>query len=141
MSRWSPRRAARRPGRVAVVPPAVGWSLMAAALDLPDGCPDDVRALARLAAAEGPRLLEGFSPDAAGLLLVHPDSDACPDATRAAGQVYAAVEPVSELVTLARQVRLEGDRRPGWFLALLIGATHSAVLRLAPLDVATREAS
>lgn len=68
-------------------------------LDLPAGIPDDVRALARLAATEGPALLGGFSPDEAGLLLVHPGSDACPD------------------------------------------ATHSAVLQLAPLDVATREAS
>lgn len=140
MSRWSPRRAARA-GRAPVLPPAAGWSLLAAALDLPDGTPDDVRDLARLAATHGPELLAGHRPCDVALLVVHPDSDACPARARAARQVFARREPLAELEAIARRVGLEVHRPDGWFLGLLIGASESALIRLAPESIATRRAS
>ena len=140
MTRWSSRRAARA-GRAPVVPTAVGWSLLAAALDLPEGTPDDVRDLAQLAASEGRELLAGHRPAEVALLVVHPDSTACPTHARAARRVFAKLEPLTDLVAIARQVGLDAHRPDGWFLGLLLGATDAAIVRLAPESIASRRAS
>lgn len=102
--------------------------------------PADVATLARLACTEAPRLLGRFASDHVGLLLVHPDSDACPDLYRQRGQAFFAVEPLKDLQRMARDVGLEAAPRPGWFVAVLVGATHTATTYLAPAAVAARRA-
>lgn len=103
-----------------------------AALGLPPETPADVLALARTACLGAPRLLAGFDPDAVGLVLVHPRSCAAqPDLARR-GRVFAAVEPLDDLLGLARRLNLEPRRRPGWFSVLLVGIEASGLIFLAP---------
>ena len=126
--RWSPRRQARRPH---TPQPPAGWPSLVS-LSLPDETPPDVRDLARTACLDGPGLLAGFSPDDAGLVLVHPRSEAAlPDFARR-GRVLATVEPIEELEALARRLNLAGRRRPGWFGCLLVGIETSGFIHLAP---------
>ena len=130
MSRWKPRHP--RPQQ-----PATG--LLFAAIDLPPGCPDAVRDLARPACREAGRLLASFSPDDAGLVLVHPRSCACPDPQARAGRVFATVEPRDHLEELARKVNLAAKHRPGWFGCLLVGIECSGFCYLAPASRADFE--
>lgn len=131
MTRWRPRRARRRPA------PATGPRF--AAIDLPEGCPDDVRDLARTAAVEAPDLLAGLDPDRVGLVLVHPRSCACPAPQARAGRVFATVEPLDELAALAHKLNLAAKRRPGWFGCLLVGIETSGFCYLAPASRADFE--
>jgi len=130
MSRWKPRHPRHQQ-------PAAG--LLFAALDLPPDCPDDVRDLARTACREAGRLLANFSPDDAGLVLVHPRSCACPDPQARAGRVFATVEPRDRLEELAGKVRLTAKHRPGWFGCLLVGIECSGFCYLAPASRADFE--
>jgi len=127
MSRWS--RHARRQQL-----PAASPLPLAASLDLPPDCPDDVRDLARMVAAEGPGLLAGLDPWRHGLIAVHPRSPACPDSLAPTGQMAAFVVPLAQLEAMTRKNGLTGQARSGWFFALLFGATRSACLHLKPAE-------
>lgn len=120
MSRWNPRRARRQDGP------------QLAAGDLPPETPDDVRDLARSACREAGRLLAGLEPDAVGLVLVHPRSCACPEPQARAGRVLVRVEPLDDLLGLARRLNLPAQPRPGWFTCLLVGIEASGLTYLAP---------
>ena len=126
MSRWSRRHARRQQ------PPAPSPLPIMATLDLPPGCPADVRDLARTAGLEAPELLAGLDPDHVGLVLIHPRSPACPDPHARAGRVFATIESRDHLVELARKVRLTAQHRPGWFGCLLVGIETSGFCFLAP---------
>lgn len=128
MSRWSRRHARRQQ------PPAPSPLPIMATLDLPPGCPDDVRELARMVAAEGPGLLAGLDPWRHGLIAVHPRSPACPNRLAPTGQMAAFVVPLAQLEAMARKNGLTGQARSGWFFALLFGATRSACLHLKPAE-------
>ena len=106
-----------------------------------DGAPDDIRELTRLAETRGPELLSRMRPAKWGLVLVHPDSDACPAPVSRVRRVHAIVLPVDDVIRMARELHVEAHRPDGWHLGLLVGATHSAVVRLAPASVASRRAS
>ena len=133
MSRWSRRHARRQQ------PPAPSPLPIMATLDLPPGCPDDVRDLARMVAAEGPGLLAGLDPWRHGLIAVHPRSPACPDPQARAGRVFATIEHRAHLEELARKVKLTGKHRPGWFGCLLVGIETSGFCYLAPTSRADFE--
>jgi len=128
VSRRTPRRARRQRTEEA---PALAF------LGLPNNTPTDVRDLARLVAAEGPRLLAGLDPTRVGLAAVHPRSPACPDDLAAAGEMFITIEAINEIEALARRLNLAARQRPGWFGCLLVGAKTSGFVHLAPADRAT----
>lgn len=107
--------------------------------DVPPGCPQDVRDLALTASIEGPELLAGQSPAEVGLILIHPDSKACPPTAAVRGHVACFVKPLAELLALAAETRLRVVVKPGWFSILLVGVKRVATVRLAHPEVARRE--
>jgi len=127
LSRWNPRRNRRQDGP------------QLAADDLPPETPADVRDLAKTACQGAPRLLAGLDPDVVGLMLVHPRSCACPEPQASAGRVLARVEPLDDLLTLARRLNITAQPRPGWFCCLLVGIEASGLTYLAPASRADFE--
>jgi hypothetical protein len=125
------RASAGRPP-LSLLPPCASLSLL-------PGTPNDIVELARTALIEGPALLARFDPDEAGLCLIHPRSEACPDHIARQGRVFATVEPLDELQALARKVRLEAKRRPGWFVVLLVGIECSATIHITSAERAAFE--
>ena len=107
---------------------------LAAYLDLPPDCSDDMRDLARVVATKAPELLAGLAPGEVGLVVIHPRSPACPDPAVRAGRIFAAVESRTHLEALARQIRLDASHRPGWFGCLFVGIETSSFGYLAPLE-------
>lgn len=136
MSDWSLRRSG---AYLLTVDPH--WSVLADGIDVPDTDPEDIRQLKHLAVNQGARLLSGYHPELAGLLLIHPGSDSCPTELRARKRVHASIVPLQELIELALQVPYEVPPHFTGHLALLVGAEHTALLAVAPLGVVTLEDS
>lgn len=99
-------------------------------LSLPPGAPADMVDLARIASTEGARLLEGLRPDRVGLVVVHPDSPACPDSHAGQGRALVRVEPLSKVERVARLAGLRHQPDHERFSAVLLGQRHKAALTL-----------
>ena len=107
--------------------------------DCPADWPDDVRALGQMAEREGPALLAGHSPEASGLLVIHPASKAWPLDLAPQGHAAVRVVPLPELLGIARELAATLTPRPGWFPVLLVGARHVGSTRLGPVSLALQE--
>lgn len=92
--------------------------------------------LAALACQHGPAMLteqDGFlSPTEVGLIVVHPNSPACPSPQARKGRAQLLVMSLAAVHMLAESLGVQIEVRPGWYAVLLAGNDFAAPGYLIP---------